>query len=188
MSESYPAGISVQSSVRKYAVNSRRVTAILKMVGALCGIAATQVNVLFVGPERIRTLNQRFRNKDRSTDVLSFPIKDWPGPVQILKTPKTPRKLDFPDPLGDIVISLSDAEKNARHIGQSLSREVCFLLIHGFLHLCGHDHIQAKDETAMLSAQRKLFLKLARRRPAVWAGLIAAKSSAKSSRKNKCVI
>lgn len=63
-------------------------------------------------------------------------------------------------PLGDIVISIPEAARNAAHIGQSLERELCFLVVHGFLHLCGYDHMVPKDEAIMLRAQRTLMQKL----------------------------
>jgi rRNA maturation RNase YbeY len=67
-----------------------------------------------------------------------------------------------PPVLGDVVISLPDAARNARRIGQSLDREVAFLLVHGILHLAGHDHLAARDEKKMLAAQRALMRRLAR--------------------------
>ena len=96
---------------------------------------------------------------DKSTDVLSFPQIDWARPCSVKTTPsKKQAKFDNRPPLtlGDIVISLDNANKNASNLNQGLDREVCFLLVHGILHLCGHDHVDPSGEKLMLKHQRKL--------------------------------
>jgi probable rRNA maturation factor len=70
----------------------------------------------------------------------------------------------MPRALGDLVISLPNAEQNAKAIGQPLDREVCFLIVHGLLHLCGHDHEAPVEERRMLDAQRRLMASLAKTR------------------------
>jgi len=82
--------------------------------------------VAFVGTRRIRTLNRTFRAKDRATDVLSFPV-GRKGP-------------DGGFYLGDIVISVPVAERQARALGHSTDRELETLVVHGFLHLVGRHH------------------------------------------------
>ena len=61
---------------------------------------------------------------------------------------------------GDVVICVAMAAKNAVRLGQSLGREVCFLLVHGILHLCGYDHRQPQEEAVMLAEQRRIMSKL----------------------------
>ncbi len=114
------------------------------------------VSINFVSDEEIQRLNREFRNIDKVTDVLSFP--------NLNKTPneklKKFRKLaDFDTNLlflGDIVISKNVAKKQAREYGHSLKREVCFLALHGFLHLLGFDHIKEEDEKIMTKLQSKI--------------------------------
>ena len=114
------------------------------------------VSINFVSDEEIQRLNREFRNIDKVTDVLSFP--------NLNKTPneklKKFRKLaDFDTNLlflGDIVISKNVAKKQAREYEHSLKREVCFLALHGFLHLLGFDHIKEEDEKIMIKLQSKI--------------------------------
>ena len=114
------------------------------------------VSINFVSDEEIQRLNREFRNIDKVTDVLSFP--------NLNKTPneklKKFRKLaDFDTNLlflGDIVISKKVAKKQAREYEHSLKREVCFLALHGFLHLLGFDHIKEEDEKIMTKLQNKI--------------------------------
>ena len=114
------------------------------------------VSINFVSDEEIQRLNREFRNIDKVTDVLSFP--------NLNKTPneklKKFRKLaDFDTNLlflGDIVISKNVAKKQAREYEHSLKREVCFLALHGLLHLLGFDHIKEEDEKIMIKLQNKI--------------------------------
>lgn len=185
MPSSLSQDIVVQSTLRRYLVNSRRIHTIMQTVGSHCGLASFQVNVAFVAPSRMRELNKRFRNKDRSTDVLSFPIQSWSEPIKIRSVAIRPTNDPVPNPLGDIVISLEDANRNADTIGQPLNREVCFLLIHGFLHLCGHDHMNAKEEKIMLSAQRRLLRRLESGKQPMWVRLVSHVKSRHSATNRK---
>ncbi len=94
----------------------------------------------------MRTLNRSYRGKDRSTDVLSFSFRE--GAFASLQS----------HVLGDIVISLPKAVRQARAAGETVQREVDRLLIHGLLHLLGYDHERgAKEELAMQAEERRLF-------------------------------
>ena len=126
------------------------------------------VSINFVSDEEIQRLNREFRNIDKVTDVLSFP--------NLNKTPneklKKFRKLaDFDTNLlflGDIVISKNVAKKQAREYGHSLKREVCFLALHGFLHLLGFDHIKEEDEKIMTKLQSKILSEVSLLSVAMW--------------------
>lgn len=100
---------------------------------------AMGVSITYVDDRGMRKLNREHRGKNTTTDVLSFPTEPGEG--------------EFPH-LGDIVISLPVAEKMAKKLGVSRRREVETLIIHGFLHLCGHDH--EKDSGEMMSLQAEL--------------------------------
>ncbi|WP_243304911.1 rRNA maturation RNase YbeY [Geothrix oryzisoli] len=100
---------------------------------------AQGVSLTYVDDRGMRKLNREHRGKNMTTDVLSFPSSVEKGA--------------FPH-LGDIVISLPTAEKMAKKFGVSRRREVETLVIHGFLHLCGHDH--EKDHGEMMELQAQL--------------------------------
>jgi probable rRNA maturation factor len=101
------------------------------------------VSVLFCGDRRMRTLNRRYRRKDRSTDVLSFPAA---APL-----------------LGDIAISVPWAGRQARHRGEPVSREIDRLLVHGYLHLLGYDHETDRGEMDALERDLRHRLGIAER-------------------------
>jgi probable rRNA maturation factor len=110
----------------------------------------TEVSVTFVNDERIRALNHTYRNMDRPTDVLSFALQEeGEGETQIVGE-------EFPRTLGDIVISVPKAKEQAQEYNHSFMRELGFLAVHGFLHLCGYDHLTEEDERKMFSRQREL--------------------------------
>lgn len=102
-------------------VSGARIERILRRAAAALRVRG-EVAVLLTGDRRIRTLNARFRHKDRPTDVLSFP---GPGGGE---------------GLGDIVISVATAARNALRLGRSLAAELDVLALHGFIHLLGYDH------------------------------------------------
>ena len=111
-----------------------------------------EVSVTFVDNEQIHTLNRTYRDKDRATDVLSFPQYE-PG--------EAARETDTPVMLGDIVISLERAAEQAREVGHSLLDEVAFLCIHSVLHLLGYDHEKsAADEEDMCRRQREIVARI----------------------------
>ena len=99
-----------------------------------------EVSVTFTDNEQIRELNRRFRNIDRSTDVLSFPLFDYDG-----ETDETPVD-ELVGMLGDIVLSLEQTKKQAEEYGHSFEREVAFLCVHSMLHLLGYDHETGEED------------------------------------------
>ena len=101
-----------------------------------------EVSVTFTDSEGIRELNRKFRGIDRATDVLSFPLFDFDG------TAEEPPVDEFMGMLGDIVISLEQAEKQAKEFGHSFEREAAFLAVHSMLHLLGYDHEIGEEEDA----------------------------------------
>ena len=103
------------------------------------------LSVLFCGDEKMRTLNRRYRGQDRSTDVLAFPA-------------------DGGELLGDIVISVPYASRQARRRGEPVSREIERLLVHGLLHLNGYDHETDDGEMDALETQMRRRLGLEERK------------------------
>lgn len=112
-----------------------------------------EVSVSFVSNSEIRLLNKNYRNKDRVTDVLSFPLMEENN---VERNPETGYVL-----LGDIVISLETAVKQASNYGHSLEREIGFLTVHSMLHLLGYDHETSPlDERIMREKEESVLEKL----------------------------
>lgn len=110
-----------------------------------------EVGILWVDDAYIRTLNKEYRGKDCPTDVLSFAFREQIG--------DEPEILDDPFAeilLGDIVISLETARRQAAEYGHSLEREVAFLIVHGMLHLLGYDHEEEHDRAIMRQEEGKI--------------------------------
>lgn len=111
-----------------------------------------EVSVTLVDNARIREMNAEFREIDRETDVLSFPLGDENG---FEVDPDTDAIL-----LGDIVISLEKARTQAEEYGHSFRREVAFLITHSLFHLLGYDHMTEDEEKEMFAKQEKVLQKL----------------------------
>lgn len=111
---------------------------------------SAEVDVRFVNDAEIHRLNREFRNVDKSTDVLSFPL----GENGVYDTnPETGAKM-----LGDIVISMEHAEEQAKRYCHSLQREVGFLTVHSMLHLLGYDHVNEGIETVRMREKEETVL------------------------------
>lgn len=116
------------------------------------------LSINFVSEEKIKQLNKDFRNVDRVTDVLSFPNLNK-NVDQTLKEFEQEKDEDGILFLGDIVICKKVAYKQAKEYGHSKKREVCFLAVHGLLHLLGYDHIEKKDEELMMKTANSILEK-----------------------------
>jgi len=111
--------------------------------------------VTLVGDRAMRTLNRRHRSVDAPTDVLSFPLHAANAFVRNGST--HPRASRAPElMLGDVVISLDTARRQAAAYDAPLDRELQRLLIHGILHLCGHDHLVPGERRRMEREERRL--------------------------------
>ena len=118
-----------------------------------------EVNLLLTMNEQIHEMNLQFRGIDRPTDVLSFPLVDYPipGEFDFLE-----ERDDCFNPesgelsLGDIDISKEKDLTQAEEYGHSLRREMCFLFTHGILHLLGYDHMTDEQEKEMFGLQDEI--------------------------------
>ena len=119
------------------------------------------VTVTFTTPEEIRKINKEYRNIDKATDVLSLPIFEKEELDEKIKND------DFvcEDILGDIIISIEKVKEQAIEYGHSFERELSYMLVHGFYHLMGYDHIEEKDKKIMRPKEEKILneLKITRR-------------------------
>lgn len=102
--------------------------------------AGSELSVVFVDDGEIRRLNREYRDTDAATDVLSF------GQIE---GEAFARPEDAPRHLGDVVISVDTARRQAAEYGVPLQDEVAHLLVHGILHLLGYDHEETEDERMM---------------------------------------
>jgi probable rRNA maturation factor len=107
-----------------------------------------ELSVLFCDNLYIKSLNAQYRNKDEPTDILSFPLGETVPGGRFLA--------------GDIVISLDALEENTRLFKVSADEELCRLLVHGILHLCGHDHATNAAKEPMLRLQESILTQLSR--------------------------
>lgn len=110
-----------------------------------------EVNLVIVSPETIKEINNEYRQVDRVTDVLSFPMLD-----NIDDLNKECDAILGEVNIGDIYICRERATEQAIEYKHSLKREICFLALHGLLHLLGYDHIKKEDEQIMFQLQDKI--------------------------------
>ena len=117
------------------------------------------VTVSFAKRDEIRNLNRIYRNVDRVTDVLSFPMLDivYPQKIKDYLFEVSPDGSLY---LGDIVICKKIAKKQAKDYGHSKKREIAFLALHGLLHVLGYDHIEQEDEKIMKKTSEEILTKL----------------------------
>ncbi|MEM7434209.1 MAG: rRNA maturation RNase YbeY [Myxococcota bacterium] len=118
------------------------------MLDAL-GLGDAELSILLCDDATIRTLNRRYRDRNKSTDVLAFAMREGPGGEA------------QPTLLGDVVISMPTAVAQAEEHGRTIVDEVTFLLAHGLLHLLGHDHATPAEERDM-SARTEALLEAVR--------------------------
>lgn len=118
------------------------------------------ITITLTTPENIRKINKKFRNIDKETDVLSFPMFEKEELDNMIKN----REFEHEDVLGDIIISIDRVEKQAKEYGHSFKRELSYMVVHGFYHLMGYDHIQEEDKAIMRKKEDKILdiLKISR--------------------------
>ncbi|ETA73193.1 rRNA maturation RNase YbeY [Ligilactobacillus equi] len=115
----------------------------------------TEMSVTLMDNEAIHQINKEYRGVDKPTDVISFAIEeDNPDEMEII----IPEDADFkmPKNIGDIMISMDKVKEQAEYLGHSEERELGFLVVHGFLHLNGYDHMRAADEKEMFGLQKEI--------------------------------
>ena len=110
------------------------------------------INVVLTTPENIRKINKEQRNIDKETDVLSFPMFEKEEVKQIPDN-------QF-DVLGDIVISIDRVKEQAIEYGHSFERELSYMVVHGFYHILGYDHMVEEDKIKMREKEENILNKL----------------------------
>lgn len=110
-----------------------------------------ELSVTFMDDEAIQQVNAEYRGKDRPTDVISFALEELSeGEVAIVPAD------GMPVVLGDIIISIETAARQAEEYGHTFDRELGFLALHGFLHLLGYDHMDEEEEQQMFGRQKEI--------------------------------
>lgn len=118
-----------------------------------------EVNIVLTNNEEIHKINREYRQIDRPTDVLSFPMVDYEMPGDFSKVEED-MSLFHPETgellLGDIMISVDKIMEQALEYGHSMERELGFLVAHSMLHLCGYDHMEEDEREIMEVKQREI--------------------------------
>ncbi|WOV85517.1 rRNA maturation RNase YbeY [Sporosarcina jeotgali] len=113
--------------------------------------AGTELSVTFLDDSAIQQINRDYRGKDQATDVISFALEEeGEGEAAVIGADDIPRHL------GDLLISVETAKRQAEEYGHSIERELGFLALHGFLHLLGYDHMTETDEKKMFGRQDEI--------------------------------
>ena len=119
-----------------------------------------QVSVVLTNNVRIQEINAEFRQIDRPTDVLSFPLVDYETPAEFAGLEDAEGEYFDPDTgelmLGDIVISVEKVTEQAEKYGHSEKRELAFLTAHSMLHLMGYDHMEEEERVVMERKQAEI--------------------------------
>ena len=114
------------------------------------------INIILTTPENIREFNKKYRNIDKETDVLSFPM------FEKVELEEKIKNNDFQniDILGDMIISIPKVEEQAKEYGHSFERELAYMVVHSFYHLMGYDHIKEEDKLVMRPKEEEVLNKL----------------------------
>jgi rRNA maturation RNase YbeY len=142
--------VHMQSQVRRVAIDQARLDRLARAILSDVAETSAELGILFVGDQRMRGLNRRYRGQDRTTDVLAFAMREASTPHASRLTPR---------PLGDVVVSIPTAQRQARQRGRSLDEELTVLLVHGILHLCGYDHERSEKEARRMHRREGMILR-----------------------------
>ena len=110
------------------------------------------INVILTNPQNIKEINQQYRNINKETDVLSFPMFEKDEISRI--------EGNIPDVLGDIVISIERVKEQANEYGHTFERELSYMVVHGFYHLMGYDHMVEDEKNIMRQKEENVLEKL----------------------------
>ena len=117
-----------------------------------------QVTVTITDDEGIRKYNNEFRQIDKATDVLSFPLNDFYRSVPGEDMTELMDPITCDVPLGDMIISVERAREQAKEYGHGMARECAYLTVHSMLHLLGYDHVDEGEEKAAMREKEEEIL------------------------------
>jgi probable rRNA maturation factor len=139
--------LQIQNNQNKIKINRRKIRAAILKILKILECADKEISINFVDDTKIKQLNKQYLGKDKATNVLSFSLRENEyGNIN-------------PQVLGDIVISVETARKDAIYGNLTVDQEIDFLIIHGLLHLLGYDHENTteKETSKMRKKERELF-------------------------------
>ena len=110
------------------------------------------ISIILTNPKNIQEINREHRNIDKPTDVLSFPMFEKQELENI--------KLENPEVLGDVIISIEKVKEQAEEYGHGFERELAYMVVHGFYHLMGYDHMEEDDKKEMRIKEENILNKL----------------------------
>ena len=110
------------------------------------------ITITLTNPQNIQEINKEYRNIDKPTDVLSFPMFE----KEELDAKIEKKDFKYEDILGDIIISIEKVQEQAEEYGHSFERELSYMIVHGFYHLMGYDHIEEEDKKIMRPKEEKI--------------------------------
>ena len=113
------------------------------------------ISITLTVPEVIRKANKKYRNIDKATDVLSFPMFEKEELEELIKN-----NYGVEDVLGDLIISIPKVKEQAIEYGHSFERELAYMVVHGFYHLMGYDHMEENDKKEMRQKEDGVLNKL----------------------------
>ena len=114
------------------------------------------LSITLTDPENIKKINKGYRNIDKETDVLSFPMFEKEELDEILQK----KENMVEDVLGDIIISIERVEEQAKEYGHDFKRELAYMVVHGFYHLMGYDHMNEEEKQEMRKKEENILNKL----------------------------
>lgn len=117
------------------------------------------LNVILTNPENIRKANKEYRNIDKETDVLSFPMFEKDEIEAIILKSKE-EKIQINEVLGDIIVSIPKVKEQAIEYGHSTTRELAYMIVHGFYHVMGYDHMNEEEKQVMREKEENVLNKL----------------------------
>ena len=113
------------------------------------------ISIILTTPANIKEINTKFRKIEKETDVLSFPMFEKEEVEEMIQNGN-----EIPEVLGDIIISIEKVKEQAEEYEHSFERELSYMVVHGFYHLMGYDHIEEKDKIKMRPKEEKILEKL----------------------------
>ncbi len=142
--------VRMQIQVRRIMFDQVRLERLAQAILADIEETSAELGIVLVGDQRMRDLNRRYRGKDRTTDVLAFAMRE----SCTSHAPHLTMNM-----LGDVVISVPTAWRQAVEAGRSLDEEIAWLLVHGILHLCGYDHERNEKEARRMRRRERMIMR-----------------------------
>lgn len=118
------------------------------------------LNVILTTPEKIRKANKQYRNIDKETDVLSFPMFQQEEIQDIIESSLKEDSIMIPEVLGDIIVSIDRVKEQAQEYGHGVERELAYMIVHGFYHIMGYDHIKEEEKAVMRPKEEEILTRL----------------------------